>query len=89
MIAAVAVRTNAVRVSFDIAPRALDPAGFRDVLNPRNWTVRRAVGAAYAPIAIRIDPLATPTSFDVVLLSALVPDVEYDVAASPSIEAAP
>jgi hypothetical protein len=88
LIAASSVSTNIVRAAFDIAPRAFDWAGYGDALNPRNWTIRRTDGG-YAPIAVRVDRLADSTTFDVVLLSELAPDVDYDVSASAEIEAAP
>jgi hypothetical protein len=88
LVAASAFRTNVVRTTFDIAPRAFDWVGYRDALNPRNWTIRRTDGG-YAPIAVRVDRLAHSTTFDVVLLSELAPDVDYDVSASAAIEAAP
>jgi hypothetical protein len=74
---------------FDAAPRALDPAAFHDSLNPRNWSLR-ALPAGYAPPAVRVDAVAgDPRRFDVVFLTALHPDADYELTASPAIEPAP
>ena len=89
LIAARAVRTNVLRATFDTAPRALDPSGYGDALNPRNWSLSRATGSGYAPIPVRVDALAATTSFDVTVLCALDADVDYALTAAPTIEAAP
>jgi hypothetical protein len=82
-------RSNAIRASFDAPPRALDPAAFHDALNPRNWSLR-ALPSGYAPPAIRVDPDATdPKRFDLVFLTSLHPDADYDLTASLTIEPAP
>ncbi len=89
LVAARASRSNALRVAFDVAPRALDPAAFHDALNPRNYALR-ALCSGYAPPAVRMEAdAADPKLFEVVLLTALHPDAEYDLTASPTIEPAP
>lgn len=89
LIAARASRSNAIRASFDAPPRALDPAAFHDALNPRNWTLR-ALPSGYAPPAARVDADAADAKrFEVVFLTALHADADYDLTASPMIEPAP
>jgi hypothetical protein len=89
LIAARASSTNTIRATFDTSPRALDPAAFHDALNPRNWSLR-ALPAGYAPPAVRVDPVAgDPARFDVVFLTALHHDADYELAASLAIEPAP
>ncbi len=84
-----ATRTNALRASFDVAPRALDQAAFHDALNPRNWAVTR-IGGGYAPPVVRAEVVdGELRSIDLYLLSDLAPDAEYDVLASGGIEVAP
>jgi len=82
-------RSNAIRGSFDAPPRALDPAVFHDALNPRNRSLR-ALPSRYAPPAVRVDPdAANSKRFEVVFLTALHPDADHDLAASPTLEPAP
>jgi hypothetical protein len=89
MISVRASRSNAIRASFDSPPRALDPAAFHDALNPRNWSLR-GLPAGYAPPAVRVDADPTdPKLFEVVFLTSLHPDADYDLTASPTIEPSP
>lgn len=53
------VATNTVRMTFERAPRASDPAHGRDALNPANWTVTPAAGAS-APAVLAVRPVADP-----------------------------
>lgn len=81
------IRTNVLRARFDKPPRAFDPSGYHDALNPRNWLIAR-IGGGFAPPSVRVDAVdGEPRSVDVLLLSDLDPDVEYDVTASSSVEA--
>ena len=89
LIAARASSSNSIRASFDAPPRALDPAAFHDALNPRNWSLR-ALPAGYAPPAVRVDAdAADPKRFELVFLTALHADADYDLTASATIEPAP
>jgi hypothetical protein len=89
LIAARASRSNAVRIAFDVPPRALDPAAFHDALNPHNYALR-ALPSGYAPPAVRVDAdPADAQRFEVVFLTSLHPDADYDLTASPTIEPAP
>lgn len=89
LIAARASRSNALRIAFDVAPRALDPAAFHDALNPRNYALR-ALPSVYAPVVVRVDAdTADVKRFELVFVTALHPEAEYDLAASPTIEPAP
>lgn len=84
------VRTNCLRATFAVAPKAFDSEGAHDARNPANWTLTRLGSSGFCPAIQRIDAVTDPPSLavDLWLRGEMQPGVAYELLALTAIEVA-